>query len=192
MIGFLEGTVLHIEGRFALIMVGGVGYKVFVTTETQSALKKQKEKPAKLWTYLAVREDALDLYGFLEKKEQEFFELLITISGIGPKSALNILSVTTIENLRRAIASGETAYLTKISGIGRKIADKIVLELKDKIDFLEGEEDSSTVKEETDALEGLKALGYGEREGRDALKKLPKDIAGTSARLKAALKLLGK
>jgi len=165
---------------------------VFVTTETQSALKKQKEKPAKLWTYLAVREDALDLYGFLEKKEQEFFELLITISGIGPKSALNILSVTTIENLRRAIASGETAYLTKISGIGRKIADKIVLELKDKIDFLEGEEDSSTVKEETDALEGLKALGYGEREGRDALKKLPKDIAGTSARLKAALKLLGK
>ena len=122
-----------------------------------------------------------------------FFELLISnVSGIGPKTALGILSVTTIKNLRQAIGTGETAHLTKISGIGKKIADKIVLELRDKIDFLESEKDSGDMRDESDAIEGLKSLGYAEREAREVLKKLPKEISRPSERIKQALKILGR
>jgi Holliday junction DNA helicase RuvA len=193
MIGFLEGKVTHLDARFAIILVGGVGYKVFATTEALATLKKNADEPVKIWTYLAVRENALDLYGFLEKQELDFFELLIShVSGVGPKTALGILSVTTVKNLRQAIGSGETAYLTKISGIGKKVAEKIVMELRDKIDFLESEKDTDEMRDESDALEGLKALGYGEREAREALKKLPREITKPSDKIKHALKILGK
>lgn len=190
MISHLKGKVIHLGERFAVLECNGVGYKVFASPDVLRALQKNSGETS-LWTHLAVRENALDLYGFVEKEELEFFELLISVSGIGPKTALGILSVTTIDNLRRAIASGETALLTKISGIGRKIADKIVLELRDRIDFLESERDSASVRGETDALEALKALGYSEREARETLKKVPRDIAGASDRIKQALKLLG-
>ena len=192
MISHLTGKVIHGGERFAIIETGGIGYKVFIPSDALQIVKKKTDEAVNLWTYLAVRENALDLYGFIEKDELDFFELLITISGIGPKTAISILSVTTIKNLRQAIASGETSHLTKISGIGKKIADKIVLELRDKIDFLEGEADAGAGRDEADALEGLKALGYNEREARETLKKLPKETTGTSNRIKAALKALGK
>ncbi|MDO8482503.1 MAG: Holliday junction branch migration protein RuvA [bacterium] len=193
MISHLEGKVLHIEERFIVLQANGVGYKVFTTSETLQTLKNKPNEPASLWTYLAVRENALDLYGFLEKEELDFFELLIShVSGIGPKTALGILNVTTIKNLRQAIGTGETSHLTKISGIGKKIAEKIVLELRDKIDFLDSEKDTGDMRDESDAIEGLKALGYAEREAREALKKLPKEISRPSDRIKQALKLLGK
>lgn len=193
MIAHLEGKIIHTDERFVVIETGGVGYKIFTTPETLQTLKNKMGGVAILWTYLAVRENALDLYGFPEKAELDFFELLIShVSGIGPKTALGILSVTTIKNLRQAIGSGETSHLTKISGIGKKIAEKIVLELRDKIDFLESEKDVGEMRDQSDALEGLKALGYAEREAREALKQLPKEIVGTSNRIKQALKMLGK
>ncbi len=192
MISHLEGGIIHVSEKFVILQTSGVGYKVFVTSETLQTLKKQTDQVASLWTYLAVRENALDLYGFAKKEELDFFELLITVSGIGPKTALGILNVTSVKNLRQAIGTGETAHLTKISGIGKKIAEKIVLELRDKIDFLESEKDSGDMRDESDALEGLKALGYAEREAREALKKLAKDISKPSDRIKQALKLLGK
>ena len=191
MISHLEGKVINFGERFVVLETGGVGYKVFVISETLRLLQKKSDKIG-LWTYLAVRENALDLYGFIEKDEFDFFELLITVSGIGPKTALGILSATTIKNLRQAIGSGETAHLTKVSGFGKKIADKIVLELRDKIDFIESEKDSDNMRDESDAIEGLKALGYSEREAREALKKLPKEISHPGERIKQALKLLGK
>lgn len=192
MISHLAGKIIHTDERFAVLETGGLGYKVFTTPETLQGLKNKTGESANLWTYLAVRENALDLYGFVQKEELDFFELLITISGIGPKTALGILSVTTIKNLRQAIGTGETAHLTKISGIGKKVAEKIVLELRDKIDFLESEKDSGDMRDESDAIEGLKTLGYAEREAREALKKLPKEISRPSDRIKHALKLLGK
>ena len=192
MISYLEGKIIHTGDRFVVLQTGGVGYKVFAPSESLQILKKKTGETAGVWTYLAVRENALDLYGFIQKEELDFFELLITVSGIGPKTALGILSVTTIKNLRQAIGTGETAHLTKISGIGKKIADKIVLELRDKIDFLESEKDTGDMRDESDALEGLKSLGYAEREAREALKKLPKEISRPSERIKQALKLLGK
>src|SRR3989344_7077691 len=150
MISHLSGKVIHTENKFAVIEAGGVGYKIFVTTDTALQTKKQLGGTTNFWTHLSVRENALDLYGFMEKEELNFFELLISISGIGPKTALGVLGVATIKNLRKAIASGETAHLTKVSGVGKKIADKIVLELRDKIEFLEGEADMGDMRDESD------------------------------------------
>ncbi len=146
-------------------------------------------EPIFLWTYLSVRETALDLYGFLSKDTLDIFELLITISGIGPKTALGILNVATPEMLRQAVATEDTSYLVKVGGIGKKNAEKIVLELKDKLittsaDF-EGAERGAG-----DVMEALLSLGYAERDVRNVLKKMPKDLTGTGERVKYALKLL--
>ena len=134
----------------------------------------------------------MELYGFLHYAELEFFELLIGISGIGPRSALGVLALAPVDTLKRAIAAGDTSYLTKVSGIGRKTAEKIVLELKEKLGFgkmsLGGTED---LQHDADVLEALVALGYTATQARDALGKLKPTIQGREARLKEALKLLG-
>jgi Holliday junction DNA helicase RuvA len=187
MISYLSGTVVEKEARFVVLDVGGVGYKVYVTNDTLRALKTSVR--AKLLTHHAVREDSEDLFGFLETDDLKLFELLLGVPGIGPKTALNILNVATGQTLRRSIAAGETAYLTKISGIGKKTAEKIILELREKLGT---SEEGTGLKEEVDALEALKSLGYSHAEARDALKSVPKEFSGTSERVKHALKLLGK
>ena len=192
MIACLSGTVRH-KGLNALVVdVSGVGYKVLVTTET--ALEVAPSSPIFLWTHLVVRETSLELFGFLDKETLDTFELLITISGIGPKSALSILNVATPSMLRQAVASGDTTYLTRVSGIGKKNAEKIVLELKDKLKITK--EDASTssaqVRAEGDALEALVSLGYNERDAREALKRVPKETKGAGERVKAALKVLSQ
>ncbi len=189
MIGFLEGTLIDSSEKTLLLNVSGVGYRLFVTTDTIERVRRQKEGSVSFYTYLAVRENALDLFGFLTQKELTFFELLITIPGIGPKSALTILGVSSVDALSSAVATGDTAYLTKISGIGRKTAEKIVLELRGKTG---SESESAHFKEESDVMEALKSLGYNEREIRDVLKKMPNTGIETSARIKEALRLLGR
>lgn len=187
----LRGTIAETSDRLAVLDVNGVGYKVFVTDDSVHTLKKGQE--ALFWTYLAVREDALDLYGFLSKKDREFFELLISVSSIGPKTALNILSLVSADTLAGAIRSGSTAHLVKVSGIGKKTAEKIVLELRDKMDDIKNFDDAGLVAEmssDMDAIEALKALGYDPDEAREALKKIPKDVSDTGAKVKAALKML--
>ncbi|MCE9643841.1 Holliday junction branch migration protein RuvA [Candidatus Parcubacteria bacterium] len=186
MIGYLRGSVLSLEEKSLLLEVGGVGYRIFAAQDTLSKIKKEGAEEVALFTYLAVREDALDLFGFFSKEELRFFEQLISVSGIGPKSALGILSSTSVERLSSAIASGDTGYLTKISGIGRKTAEKIVLELREKMGVIE---ESTGLREETDALDALRSLGYGEREIRDALKKSAPG-ATTKERIREALKAL--
>lgn len=186
MISSLSGTLQHKDLNSVVVDVSGVGYKVFVTTET--ALELSQGASIFLWTYMAVRETSLDLFGFPDKEHLEAFELLITISGIGPKTALGILNVASPATLRQAVANSDTSYLTRVSGIGKKNADKIVLELKDKLKFTA--EDTMDTRSEGDALEALVSLGYSERDAREALKKVSKDIEGASERVKAALKLL--
>lgn len=186
MIGHLKGTLIHQDLKSVILDVAGVGYKVFTNTATLPIGKPQN---LELWTYLAVRENALDLYGFMTQEELHFFELLMTVSGIGPKSAMGILSVATIANLRHAISSGDVSHLTKVSGIGKKNAEKIVLELKDKLEGL-SVDISGSVSGDVDALEALKSLGYGEREAREALKKAEGDT--TEQKVRSALKNLNK
>jgi Holliday junction DNA helicase RuvA len=195
MIASLKGTVTHTDHRYIILDVNGVGYKVFVTDDTLHTLKKGVE--TSLWTHLAVREDALDLYGFTVKKDKDFFELLIGVSGIGPKSALNVMSLVSSDQLVSAIRTGSTSHLVKVSGIGRKTAEKIVLELKDKlggIESAEGREIAAELAGDMDVIEALKALGYDADDARDALKKIgtgPKSgELDISAKVKAALKML--
>lgn len=196
MIGHLKGNILHKDARYVVLDVGGVGYKVGLTAERVRVLKEGSE--ASFWIHTVVREDALDLYGFEDRETLAFFELLITISGIGPKSALGIMNAAPLSSLKEAVISGETAYLTKISGIGKKIADKIVLELKGKV-FDDGEVGVDTGRGardgDVDALEALKALGYTHKEAREALENLPADISASknsAEKVKAALRTLGK
>src|SRR3989344_9682734 len=131
MIAFIEGKIELRGEKFAIIAAGGVGYKIFAGVET---LRKVPEKGqnVRLWTHQYVREDALELYGFLTFVELELFETLISISGIGPKSGLGIMAIAPVDTLKKAIASGDTSYLTKVSGIGRKTAEKVILELREK------------------------------------------------------------
>lgn len=189
MIAQLTGVVTKRDLEFALINVHGVGYKVYASSDTLSGLKEGKE--VTLWTYLAVRETALDLYGFETQEALSFFELLIGVSGIGPKSAIGVLDVAPVESLRGAVAEGDTTYLTKVSGIGKKTAQKIVLELKDKIGNIKDTDQNEHRKEEADVLDALKALGYSTSEAREALKQVSSDTKEMGKRIKEALKFLG-
>ena len=191
MISRLTGSIVHFDTKYLVLDVHGVGYKVAISPDVFSKL--DKEVPLTLWTYLAVRENALDLYGFLSLSELNFFELLITISGIGPKTAMGILNVASVHSLETAIQTGDTSHLTKISGIGKKVAEKIVMELKDKVIVTDqSAEQTQTMKNDSDVLEALKSLGYSPTEARDVLKKIPKTLTKTSDKIKEALKILGK
>lgn len=198
MISHLRGKIVDKSARFCVLDVNGLGYKIYASDEALRGLKTGDT--ASFWTHLAVRENALDLYGFADKDSLGLFELLITISGIGPKTALGVINVASPQTLKRAVSSGDLAYLTKVSGIGRKLAEKIILELREKFSVYGGNEHED-LKGETDALEALKSLGYSERESRDALKKISgsgsvgddensKNVS-TSDKIKSALKILG-
>ncbi len=196
MISIIRGQILEIADRSIVIDVNGVGYKVSMSEDSLHSLKIGAD--ITVWTHLAVRENSQDLYGFISKKERDFFELLITVSGIGPKTALNILSLVSSETLAGAIREGSTAHLVKVSGIGRKTAEKIVLELRDKMLGYGGDEKTAMgMSSDADAIEALKALGYGADEAREAIKKVMaetskdgKKLTDTGAKVKAALKVL--
>lgn len=192
MIAHLTGKVLYASERFVVLDAGGVGYKVRVTADTLYILRKNVGEVAALWIHTAVREDALDLYGFQSEPELAFFELLIGVSGIGPKSALGIMNISPVAHLKEAIAAGDVNALTKVSGIGAKNAQKIILELRDKLGGEEGETVGTVLGVERDVIEGLVGLGYTERDAREALRGVSPDIKGTSMRIKEALKLLGR
>jgi len=127
---YLNGTVTVIDINMAVIDVGGAGYKCAVTTQTLSHLTLNK--PAKLYTYCNIKEDAFDIYGFYDLSEKRSFEMLLTVSGVGPKAALSILSTVTPESLAMAILTGDEKALTAVPGVGKRIAQRIILELKDK------------------------------------------------------------
>lgn len=187
MFGYLRGKIIHQDLKSVILDVSGVGYKIYTNTTALDSLLKEKE--VEFWTYLAVRENTLDLYGFRTKEELDFFELLISVSGIGPRSALGILTVATLSNLKNAISTGDTSHLIKVSGIGKKNAEKIVIELKDKMQGLVVNVNNSSSSSDVDTLEALKSLGFGEREIREALKKM-EETDDTAEKIKKALKLL--
>ncbi|MBI3632325.1 MAG: Holliday junction branch migration protein RuvA [Candidatus Vogelbacteria bacterium] len=193
MISQLRGKITFANDKFIVLDVSGVGYRINLTaTDIVELTNKDLEKVHMFWTHLAVREDSMDLYGFTNKNELDFFELLISISGIGPKKALGILSVAPVETLKKALRSRDISYLTQVSGIGKKNAEKIVLELKDKFAAIEGGEDYSSLREESDAVAAIKSLGYSTAQARDALQKVNSTVTRLNDRIKEALKHLGK
>lgn len=191
MISLIKGIVAETRERFVVVDTGSIGYKVWVTEGALPSLKAGEK--VLLWTYLAVRENSQDLYGFTSQSERNLFELLITVSGIGPKTALNILSLVSSETLIQAVRTGSVAHLVKVSGLGKKTAEKIVLELKDKLGGISNEDFgnlSAGMSSDADAIEALKALGYATDEAREVLKKIDPSIIDTGAKVKAALKKL--
>ena len=128
---YVSGQVAHVEPYLAVIDCGGVGYACRTTAYTISQIKKGDR--AKLFTYLSVREDAMDLYGFFSQEELKLFQQLISVSGVGPKAALAILSSSTPANLAMSIITGDEKTLTRAPGVGKKIAQRVILELKDKL-----------------------------------------------------------
>ena len=188
MIGYIDGKVRALRSTYVVLLVGGIGYKLFSTKETLA--RSQVGSNASLWTHLAIREESHDLYGFTSEEELRFFELLLTVSGIGPKSALAVLDAVSIETLKSAVSQGRGEYLTKVSGIGRKTAEKIVLELKEKVGAA-AESTSEALKGDIEALEALRALGYSTQQARETLRKVPAEFSNSNDRLREALKLLG-
>lgn len=188
MIASLTGKVSFASERFLVFDVSGVGYKIYALGETVRQAQKSIGSLT-FWTHLAVRENALDLYGFLAQSELEFFELLLTVSGIGPKTALGIMNAAPIEMIVSAVIEGDSSHLTKVSGIGAKNAQKIVMELKGKVDGFRSE--MPVGDKESDALDALQTLGYTLKEAREALKKTSPKAETPGEKIKEALKILG-
>jgi Holliday junction DNA helicase RuvA len=188
MIGKITGKVSYKENIWLILDTGNVGYKIFVEKDLHAQTKENEE--VSLWTYLAVRENSLDLYGFQTTEKLKLFELLISVSGIGPKSALSILDVASPSSLRQAVVSGETSPLTEVAGIGKKNAEKIIIELRGKLKLKEGEV-LSTENTDSEVYEALTSLGYSAKDARDVISKLPNKDENTHNRIKAALKIIG-
>ena len=182
MIAFLKGVLAHKTAESAVVEVQGIGFQVALPTSTALRLPKEGEEIV-LQTSLVVREDALNLYGFLTLAEKEFFGLLMTVQGVGPKSALNVLSGLSVSELSKAIQQSNVALLKSITGVGTKTAQRLVVELKDKVGGVSSDRAAGGGRGEAEgdqfdeALSGMINLGYRQQEAREALhlalKKLP-------------------
>lgn len=191
MISYLKGKILNKTPKYIILLTNNIGYKIFIP---QTLLEKIKlEEDLELYTYLRHSEDAMSLYGFKTKEELDFFELLITISGVGPKSALGILEVAKINDIKKAIIRDDASILYKVSGIGKKTAERIVVELKNKLASLPTTaEEISFSDSDTEVFDALQGLGYKDKDIRDALKQLPADLETTNDKIKNTLKFLSK
>ena len=198
---YVSGEVAHVEPYLAVVDCGGVGYACRTTTFTLSQIKKGDK--AKLFTYLSVREDAMDLYGFASSEELKLFQQLISVSGVGPKAALSILSAGTPANLALAIITGDEKALTAAAGVGKKLAQRIILELKDKL--AKGQTVSAAGESVagpavtiipqnklSEASAALAVLGYSQAEINVALKGIDIDNQSLEQIIRLALKNMMK
>lgn len=204
MISYIRGELCDIEEQKAIVDVNGVGYGIYMPQQALSLLPPMGQQ-VKIHTYLNIREDAMQLFGFLTKKDLNVFRLLIGVNGIGPKAGLNILSCLSPDELRFAVLSGDAKAISATPGIGKKTAEKLILELKDKLnieDMLEhaahgGDSedlasgtDTASNTMQAEAVQALTALGYGSAESLRAVKKSSPECSSVEDILKEALKFL--
>ncbi len=197
MIGYIKGTVEEMWEEGILLECAGIGYRIFVPSLFLNRLSIGETR--KIYTYLSVKEDSMTLFGFADRDSLETYKRLLSVNGIGPKAAMNVLSFMTAEEFRMAVLAGDANKIAKTPGLGKKTAQKILLELKDKFDFVQELEDalggSAALDSDgaADAVEALIALGYS---GSDALKAVREaektgGAQDSGALLKQALKILG-
>lgn len=186
MIAFLQGTILEKGLTYVILENSGIGYKVFVTPDV---LERTIGEQLRLYVHHKVAEDDEALFGVPDFVTLQFFEMLITVSGVGPKAAMAILSAAKVDAVQQAILSQDAGIFTRISGVGTKTAEKIIVELKNKVGILETMPGLSTSSSEV--FDALLALGYGQRDVRDVVNKLDHTVS-TQEQIKAALRLLGK
>jgi Holliday junction DNA helicase RuvA len=191
MIGFLNGTVDLLNIPYALVNVNGVGYKVIVPGTVLSKLTLGQK--IKIYTYTYVREDELSLFGFLEPEDLTLFENLITVSGIGPKTALNIFSFGKRDEIVNAIVKGDVLFFSSVPRLGRKNAQKIIIELKNKLGSM-GEIDLSgkDLIENTEVIAALKGFGFTSMEATRALREIDKEGKTPEEKIRLSLRYLGK
>jgi len=170
MIGYIEGKVIKVVDEFVIVLVGGVGYRVHLIPNL--AGRVQEGNSIKLYTHTYVKEDALSLFGFSKFEELEAFETLISISGIGPKLGFNIITTTSIDELKQAVLNTDVSVLTRIPGIGKRSADKIMLELSSKFKVSSNLKNLLFSPEDDLAIKALEQLGYTGDEARKAIKKI--------------------
>jgi len=174
MIGYIKGELAEVKENYIVIEAGSIGYEVYLPSSSITELPP-RNSTVKVYTYLQVREDALCLYGFLTKDDLEMFKLLITVNGIGPKVAMGILSAVSADDLRFAVLAQDSRTIAKAPGVGKKTADKIIFELKDKVkpesmlmkdteEQTGGIDDSSVFGKRDEAVQALTALGYSSSE----------------------------
>ena len=192
MISYIYGTVEKIQEELVVIESNSIGYGIYTSLNTIDNVNLKEE--IKIYTHMYVREDKINLFGFLTEEELNMFESLIKISGVGPKAAIAILSISSINILKREIANENINYLKKASGIGKKTAGKIILELKDKMDvvFDEGETfDMGSMPSGKFVEDALVQLGFNKPEIRKALSKIKSDGKEENEIIKEALKIMG-
>ena len=191
MISFLRGKVKNKGQGYIILDVRDVGYKVFVNETVYAELDIGQE--AEFYIYQHVREDALNLFGFKSLDQLEMFELLLSISGIGPKSALGVLGIASTEDIKDSIARGDSSLLTKVSGIGKKTAERVVLDLREKVGRVTHSEQHATdggMIASGDEIDALMALGYSMMQARDALRQVDSSVKDSGERIKAALRAI--
>lgn len=191
MISLLRGTIVEKQkSSLTLLTTGGVGYEVAMAP--LAIVDAMVGVEVTLYTYLKVSDSALDVYGFQTKEERNFFTLLMTVSGIGPKSALGILSLGKIENIQNAIARGDVAYLTRVQGMGKKTAERLVVELKNKV--MKGVDAASCGGSSViaDVIDGLVAMGYSKEEARQVIEAHKGEEKTPEELLRVALRKLAR
>lgn len=179
MIRQVRGTVLSVEPQGVILDIGGWGVLVSVPSPDSLTLGQE----ATLLTHMAVKQDGIELYGFTDAADQRFFELSLSVSGVGPKTAMSLLRRASRESLEKAIGARDVAYLTRVVGLGKKAAEKLIVEIGEKLS-VGGE---SMQGEDAEVFDTLVALGYTDREARKAVGSIPAATSGKEARLKAAL-----
>jgi Holliday junction DNA helicase RuvA len=189
MITSLSGTIEHVSLDSVVLQVNGIGYRVFTLSVVLGTLRVGEK--TKLNTYMHVRENEISLYGFVEPRELAFFKLLLQAPGIGPKTALNVMAIATVDTLIRAITGGDVTLLTKVSGIGKKIAERIVVELRTRLEKEHPELTGKGSSVHADVISALSGLGYSPVQAREVARQLPEDIQDTETGIRAALKILG-
>jgi len=191
MIGSLKGKVEFVDGQYIILDVSGVGYRVLTPSKIFSHAKIKED--LKLFTYTHVREDALELFGFADLLDLKLFEQLISVSGVGPKTALNIFSIGTRDSIIEAIIKGDVDFFTSVPRLGKKNAQKLIIELKSKLGSLEDLDLSETAdRQSSEVLSVLKSFGFTGVEAREAIKNIDKKIESIEEKVRLALKYLGK
>lgn len=192
MIAYLKGKIIAKTNNYIILEAGSVGYQVFAGENFLATLTKGHE--TEIYIHHRVREEASDLYGFADLEELELFELLLSVSGVGPKSALAVISLASSHDIKEAIIRGDANLLTKVSGIGKKTAERLVLELKNKVAKISGgiSLTGGGMSGSGDELDALMSLGYSINEAREALNAVEPAITSSSGRVKAALKYLAR
>lgn len=191
MIGFLDGVIEFLDIPYVVINVHGVGYRALTPNSVYSSLKKGDK--IKLFTYTYVREDALELFGFFELEDLKLFENLITVSGIGPKTAMNIFSFGKREEISGAIINGDVAFFSSVPRLGTKNAQKIIIELKTKLGSMSNLDLSGKdMLENAEVVSALKTFGFSAQEINKALREIGKEAKTTEDKIRFVLKHLGK